>query len=242
MINLIYKEVSSFFNSLSGYIVISIFLVCTGLFLWVIPGQINIIDIGYADLFSFFIIAPQLYLFLIPAICMKLFSEERKNGTLELLLTRPISTYTIVISKYLAAFILVIISLIPTLIYVYSIYSLASPVGSIDMGLVWGSYIALMFLATIYIAVSIFAGAFTNSQLTSFIYSITLCFIMYSGFDYIATIPILAQLENEISFMGINSHYSPMARGVIDTRDIMYFISVSTLFIYLTNKKIAKKR
>lgn len=242
MINLIYKEISSFFSSLAGYLVVSIFLVCTGLFLWLIPGQNNIIDSGYADISSFFMMAPQLYLFLVPAICMKLFSEERKNGTLELLLTRPVSSLTIVLSKYFAAFILVIISLIPTLIYVYSVYNLASPVGSIDMGLIWGSYIALIFLAAIYVAVSIFAGSFTNNQLISFIYGITLCFVIYAGFDYASSLPLLSKWENEISFMGISSHYSPMARGIIDTRDIVWFILISSLFIYFTNMKIAKRK
>lgn len=242
MINLISKEISSFFSSLAGYLVVSIFLVCTGIFLWLVPGQSNVLDSGYADLSSFFNMAPQLYLFLVPAICMKLFSDEKKNGTLELLLTRPVSPAKIVLAKYFAAFILVLISLVPTFIYVYSIYNLATPVGSIDLGLIWGSYIALIFLSSIYVAASLFAGSFTNNQLISFISGIALCFIMYTGFDFAASLPVLANWENEISYMGIRVHYAPMSRGIIDTRDIIWFAVISSVFIYLTNLKIAKRK
>lgn len=241
MINLIKREISSFFSSLSGYLVVSIFLISTGIFLWLIPGQNNIFDSGYADLSQFFNIAPQLYLFLVPAICMKLFSEEKKNGTLDLLLTRPISHIKIVLSKYLAAFIMVLMSLLPTLIFVYSVYNLSTPVGSIDLGLVWGSYIALIFLSAIYIAVSLFAGSFTNNQIVSFILGITLCFVMYTGIDFASALPALTPWENEIAYMGISSHYTPMARGIIDSRDISWFIVVSAVFIFFTNKNIAKR-
>lgn len=241
MVNLIQREISSFFSSLSGYVVISVFLVSTGIFLWLIPGESNIIESGYADLSPFFNIAPMLYLFLIPAICMKLFSEEKKSGTLELLLTRPVSNIKIVLSKYFAAFIMVIMSLIPTVIYAYSVYNLSSPIGSIDTGLIWGSYIALIFLATIYIAVSLFASSLSNNQIVSFISGMALCFLMYTGIDFISTIPALSEWENEISFMGINSHYEPMARGIIDSRDISWFVIVSAIFIFLTNKNISKR-
>lgn len=242
MVNLIRREISSFFSSLAGYVVISIFLISTGIFLWLIPGASNIIESGYADLSPFFNIAPQLYLFLVPAICMKLFSEEKKSGTLDLLLTRPIPNITIVLSKYLAAFIMVLMSLLPTLIYVYSLYKLSTPVGSIDMGLIWGSYIALIFLSAIYIAVSLFASSITNNQIVSFITGMALCFIMYTGIDYLSTLPTLAEWENQISYMGIGSHYSPMARGIIDTRDVSWFIIVSAIFIFLTNKNIGKRK
>jgi ABC-2 type transport system permease protein len=241
MVNLIKREISSFFSSLSGYVVISVFLISTGIFLWLIPGESNIIESGYADLSPFFNIAPMLYLFLIPAICMKLFSEEKKSGTLELLLTRPVSNIKIVLSKYFAAFIMVIMSLIPTVIYAYSVYNLSSPIGSIDTGLIWGSYIALIFLATIYIAVSLFTSSLSNNQIVSFISGMALCFLMYTGIDFISTIPALAEWENEISFMGINSHYEPMARGIIDSRDISWFVIVSAIFIFLTNKNISKR-
>jgi len=241
MVNLVKREISSFFSSLAGYVVISVFLVSTGMFLWLIPGGSNIIESGYADLSPFFNIAPQLYLFLIPAICMKLFSEEKKSGTLDLLLTRPVSNIKIVLSKYLAAFIMVVMSLLPTLIYVYSVYNLSSPAGSIDTGLVWGSYIALIFLSAIYIAVSLFASSITNNQIVSFITGMTLCFLMYTGMDFISTLPSLADWENEISYMGIGSHYTPMARGIIDSRDISWFVMVSAIFIFLTNKNIGKR-
>lgn len=241
MVNLIKREISSFFSSLAGYVVISVFLIATGLFLWLIPGQNNILESGYADLSPFFNIAPQLYLFLVPAICMKLFSEEKKSGTLDLLLTRPISNITIVISKFMAALIMVVITLIPTVIYAYSVYHLASPVGSIDMGLIWGSYIALIFLSTIYIAVSLFASSLSANQIVSFITGMTLCFLMYTGIDFLSALPFLSDWQNEISFMGIGSHYTPMARGIIDSRDISWFIVVSAIFIFLTNKNIGKR-
>jgi len=172
---------------------------------------------------------------------MKLFSEEKKNGTLDLLLTRPVSNIKIVLSKFLAAFIMVLMSLLPTLIYVYSVYNLSSPVGSIDMGLIWGSYIALIFLSAIYIAVSLFASSITNNQIVSFITGMALCFLMYTGIDFISTLPVFSGWENEISYMGIGSHYTPMARGIIDSKDISWFVMVSAIFIFLTNENIGKR-
>lgn len=238
MKNLIYKEISSFFSSLAAYIVIGVFLLANGLFLWIIPGGDNILDSGYADMSAFFNISPNLFLFLIPALCMKLFAEERKSGTLELLLTRPLSSLKIVLSKYIAALILVLLAIIPSFIYFYSIYNLSSPIGNIDIGGILGSYIGLVFLSSIFVSLSLFASSLSENQIVSFIIGVVLCFLLYSGFDFISSIPFLYDFENEIKYFGIASHYLPMSRGVIDTRDVIWFIVVTSLFIFLSKKRI----
>lgn len=240
MFNLIRKEINDFFSSYTGYVVICTFLLLTGLFLWIIPNNSNIPDNGYADISSFFDIAPILYLFLIPAICMKMFTEERKNHTLDLLLTRPISIMKIVVSRLAAAYLLVIITLLPTLIYYYSVYHLASPAGATDNGLVWGSYTGLLFLSLIYVSVSLFACSFTSNQITAFISGMLINFLIYMGFDLIGNIPVLYDYINEITYFSINTHYEAMSRGVIDSADAVWFMSVSAIFIVLTERNILK--
>jgi len=238
MYNLIRKEVLTFFSSLAAYVVIGVFLLANGVFLWIVPGGDNILDSGYADMSPFFNIAPQLFLFLIPAICMRLFSEEKKTGTLDLLLARPLSSLKIVLSKFFAAFLIVIVSILPSVIYCITIYLLASPAGNIDTGGIMGSYIGLVFLASVFVAISLFASSLSDNQIVSFILGMALCFLLYSGFDYIASIPYLFRLENEIGYLGISSHYAPMSRGVIDTRDVIWFMFVSGVFIFSTKNRI----
>lgn len=238
MYNLIKKEFSSFFGSLAAYVVIGVFLLANGIFLWIVPGVDNILDSGYADMTPFFNISPLLFLFLIPAVCMRLFSEEKKTGTLELLLSRPISVLRIVLSKYFAALFVVFIAIIPSLIYFLSIYLLSSPVGNVDTGGIMGSYIGMLFLASVFVSISLFASSLSDNQIVSFIIGMALCFLLYSGFDYIASIPYLFSIENEINYFGISSHYAPMARGVIDTRDVIWFVLVASIFIFATKKRI----
>lgn len=238
MYTLIKKEISGFFNSLAGYIVIIVFTTTTGLFLWLIPNETNIINNGYADMTSFFNIAPQMFLFLIPAICMRLFSEEKKNKTLELLLSRPIPTLKIVFSKYLSALIIVAIAIIPSILYYYSIYQLASPIGNIDTGAIIGSYIGLIFLSSIFVSVSLYASSLSENQIISFILATTLCFIFFSGIEYISTIPILSNFENSILYLAISTHYEPMTKGIIDTRDFLWFLCITLIFIHITKRKI----
>ncbi len=241
MLVLLRKELSTFFSSAMGYIVIGVFLLITSLFLWVFKGNYNIIENGYANVDGLFIMAPMLYLFLVPALTMRLIAEEKRTGTLELLLSHPISRLSIVLSKYFAGLILVIISLVPTLIYVTSVYWMGDPVGNMDMGGTWGSYIGLVFLAGVYVAVGVFASSITDNQIIAFIVSAVLSASFYYGFDLLSMLSNSGATQNLISGFGISAHYESMSRGVIDSRDVMYFLAVITLFVVATKTVIEKK-
>ncbi len=246
MITLLKKELNSFLASLTGYLVIAIFLIASGLFLWIIPGDSNLIDGQRSSLKTFFEIAPWLYLFLIPAITMRMFAEEKKTGTIEILFTRPISLNGIIMAKYLASFILVIISLIPTLLYFYSIHKLGNPPGNIDTGATWGSYIGLLFLASAYITIGLFASAMTSNQVISFLTAVVLSYLCYLGFEYAGGINLPSGIRNFLISMGINDHYISLSRGVIDSRDVFYFILLSVIFLFLSHvilsRQIIKKQ
>ncbi len=242
MYALLQKEISSFFSSVNGYLVISVFLVTTGLFLWVIPGEFNILYGGYSTLEPLFYLAPWIYLFLIPAVTMRLFADEKKSGTLELLLVRPLTTYQIIWAKYLSAVIVISLSLLPTFLYFFSVYQLGNPVGNIDTGGTWGSYIGLFLLAAVYAAIGIFASSVTDNQVIAFILAIFLSFFFYTGFESIASIPALNHIQNTIIYLGIDEHYSSISRGVIDSRDIVYFGSVIAFFIVITKTVIDKRK
>ena len=230
------REIKSFFGSPVGYLVIAIFLLLNGLFLWVFEGDYNILNSGFADLTPFFTIAPWILIFLIPAVTMRSFSDERKQGTLELLLTKPLSVWQIVNGKFLGAMLLIIIAIIPTFIYVWVISGLGMPVGNIDLGSTMGSYFGLLFLIAAYSAIGIFTSTISESQIVAFILSVFLCFIFYFAFDGLAT--YLPGAENFISSLGMDSHFKSMSRGVIDTRDILYFISLTVLFLSFTVYKL----
>ncbi|MDX9697326.1 MAG: gliding motility-associated ABC transporter permease subunit GldF [Bacteroidales bacterium] len=234
MFTLLKKEISSFFSSITGYVVIIVFLLINSMFLWIFPGSNNLLDSGYASLEALFIIAPWIFLFLVPAITMRMFTDERKSGTIETLFTRPLTDLKIISAKSLAAFILVLFSLIPTLIYFYSVYKLGNPVGSIDSGGTWGSYIGLFFLSAIYVAIGIFASSITENQIVAFIIGMFLCFLMFMGFDYLSELAFLSKIDSFVINMGINEHYKSLSRGVIDSRDIIYFISVVVIFTLFT--------
>jgi ABC-2 type transport system permease protein len=233
---ILFKEIKSFFGSPIGYLVIAIFLLINGLFLWVFDGDYNILNSGFADLSPFFTLAPLVLIFLIPAVTMRSFSDEKKQGTLELLLTKPLSVWEIVNGKFLGAFILIIIAVIPTLIYVKIISSLGMPEGNIDMGSTVGSYIGLLFLISSYTAIGIFTSTLSENQIVAFIISVFLCFFIYFVFDGIS--PYLKSVSTIISAIGIDNHYKSMSRGVIDTRDVIYFISVTFLFLLATVYKL----
>jgi ABC-2 type transport system permease protein len=235
------KEITSFLSSLSGFVVIIVFLIANGLFLWVFKGNLNIMDNGYATLESLFILAPWIFLFLIPAITMRTFAEEKKSRTMELLLSRPLSDMQIVLAKYLAVMVLILLSILPTLIYFYSISRLGSPPGNIDSGGTWGSYIGLLFLAGIYAAIGIFISSLTENQIVSFIISLLLCFLFYIGFDYLSSLDIFGGFSTFIIKLGINEHYRSMSRGVLDTRDMLYYISVIFIFLLLTKIKLQSR-
>lgn len=241
MLALFKKEFCNFFSSPMGYIVIGVFLALTGLFLWVFPGEENILDNGYANMDGLFYFAPWLYLFLVPAVTMRLFAEERRTGTIELLKTRPISSWSIVLSKYLAGVALVLFSLVPTLLFFLSVWLLGDPMGNIDMGGTWGSYIGLFFLATFYTAIGLFASSLTDNQIISFIVAAVLCFFAYIGFDIVSGMASDGQTESFIASLGISAHYESMSRGVIDSRDVIYYIIGIVIFLFFTKEIIDRK-
>lgn len=228
------KELNNFFSSLTGLIAAIVFLVVNGLFIWVFPGELNLLDGGYSTLDTLFIMAPWVFLFLVPAISMRSFSEEKRTGTIELLLTRPISDIHLILGKYFAVVTLVIVILLPSLIFFLSVYLLGSPVGNIDTGGTWGSYVGLFFLAAGYAAISVFASSLTQNQIVAFIIGVILSFFLYIGLESIASVYLLKGIQHIIVPLGINEHYQSLSRGVIDSRDIMYFIGLSAFFILAT--------
>lgn len=234
------KEINSFFNSPIAYIVISIFLVAMGLFSWIFPN--NILESGFASLDALFWISPFVYMFLIPAITMRTFAEEKQTGTIELLFTNPISDWHIVISKYLASWILVLFSLVPTLFYYYSVYDLGNPQGNIDSAAVAGSYIGLLLLGGVFVAIGIFASAITNSQISSFVVAVFLCFILYTGFSSLSNINIWNEYAYFIGKIGIDFHYEALSKGLIDIRNVLYFFSITAIFLYLTKLVLQSRK
>lgn len=233
MIQIMAKEINSFFNSLIAYIVIIVFLVSIGLFTWVFPNT-SVLDYGYANLDTLFSLAPYVFMFLIPAITMRTFAEEKKGGTMELLLTRPLTDLQIILGKYSASLLLVIFSLIPTLIYYYSVYSLGSPAGNIDTAAVLGSYLGLVLLGAVFTSIGIFSSIITENQIVSFITAVFLCFILYTGFTSIASVNVWASYSYIISQFGIDYHYNALSRGLIDSRNLIYFGSVIVLMLSFT--------
>jgi ABC-2 type transport system permease protein len=239
MIAILKREINSFFATSIGYLVIAIFLVINGLFLWVFNGDFNILDAGFADLSAFFELAPWIFLFLIPAVTMRAFSEEKKMGTLELLITKPISLQNIVLGKYFGAIILIGLALAPTLLYVFTISKLGSTPGNWDIGSTIGSYIGLFFLILAYTAIGIFASTLSKNQIVAFILAVFLCFLMYYGFEGFSS---LLNSSNQILInLGMKAHFNSVSRGVLDTRDIIYFMSISALFISLTVFKLDRE-
>lgn len=236
------KEIVSFFSSLTGYISIIIFLFLTGWFMWLNPGELNILDGGYASIDTLFFIAPWVFLFLVPATTMRSFAEERKTGTIELLLTRPITDLQLIAAKYLAAVALVVLSLLPTLIYFVTVYQLGNPVGNIDTGGTWGSFIGLFFLAAAYASIGVFASSITDNQIVAFIIATVLCFFIYTGFDGLASLSFFKNVNLSIQNLGIDAHYKSMSRGVIDLRDVVYFISLITVFIAAARLKLQSRQ
>lgn len=242
MLTLLKKEINSFLSSLIGYVVIIVFLLFTGLFLWVFPYDSNILDSGFSSIDGLFIIAPWVFLFLIPAITMRSFADEKKGGTIELLLTKPLTDIQIILAKFFAGFVLVIFSLIPTLIYYYSVHTLGNPQGNIDTGGMWGSYIGLLFLGGAYVAIGIFASSITDNQIISFILAICLSTFICYGFDTLSSFIIFKSVDGFIISLGIMDHYKSMSRGVLDTRDVFYFISVIAVFILMTKTVLESRK
>ncbi len=238
MIAIFKREIQSFFTSPIGYLVIGLFLVLTGLFLWVFKGPFNIFEYGFADLGNFFLLAPWVFLFLIPAITMKSFSEEKKLGTLELLFIKPISLWETVLGKFLGSLCLALLAVLPTLLYVYTISQLGVTIGNLDMGMVMGSYFGLLFIMASYTAIGLFASTLSENQIVAFIIGMVLCFIMLYGFDSLATILPNGPMVLLVEQIGMKTHFDSIARGVLDTRDIIYFTSLTLFFLYLTINRL----
>lgn len=232
MKSILVREIKSFFGSPIGYLVIAVFLLLNGLFLWVFEGDYNILNSGFADLSPFFTLAPWILIFLIPAVTMRSFSDEKKQGTIELLMTKPLSIWQIVNGKFLGAFLLIVIAIIPTFVYVYVISSLGMPEGNIDMGSTMGSYFGLLFLIAGYCAIGVFTSTLSENQIVAFILSVFLCFVFYFGFDGVST--FVKSMEDLIASLGMNYHFKSMSRGVIDSRDVIYFVSITILFLSMT--------
>jgi len=236
MFSLIKKELTAFFASAVGYLVIGLFLLANGLLLWIFKSDYNILDAGFADLNSFFKISPWLFFFLIPAITMRSFVDEKNLGTYELLKTKPLTTWQLVLGKYFGVLILILIALLPSFIYVFSINQLANPVGNIDLGPVIGAYLGLIFIAASYTAIGIFASAISQNQIVAFLIALLICLLFYFGFEAINNLPLFNGFNLDLA--GMKYHYESISRGVIDTRDLIYFASISLIFLSITNKII----
>lgn len=234
MIQIFIKEIHVFLNSLIAYIIISVFLTGIGLLMWVFP-ETSVLEYGFADMSSFFSMCPFIFMFLIPAITMRMFSEEKRGGTMEILLTRPIMDIDIILGKYLAGVFLVTFSILPTLLYYFTIWYLGNPVGNVDTAGVVGSYFGLFLLGAVFTSIGIFSSSFTENQVTAFVIAVFLCFFFYFGFNAISTVGLFSGNADLIDQIGILYHYNSMSKGLIDTRNLIYFLSVISAMLLLTN-------
>jgi ABC-2 type transport system permease protein len=241
MIAILKKEINSFLNSLIAYMAIIVFLIAIGLFMWVFP-ETSVLEYGFADLETLFSMAPYIFMFLIPAITMRSFAEEKKTGTIELLFTKPLTDNQIILGKYLASVFLVLISILPTLIYYFSVYKLGSPVGNIDTAGVVGSYIGLFLLGAVFCSIGIFSSSITDNQILSFIISTFLCFLIYEGFSYISTINVWSDLSYYIEQIGIAYHYQTISKGVIDSKTLLYFFSMIYIMLSATRLVLGSRK
>lgn len=241
MYSIFLKEIKGYFSSLVGYVVVIVLLLICGLFMWILPAT-NLLDFGFLSMDKFFAFAPWVLLFLIPAINMRMFPDELKSGTIEILLTKPVTEMQIILGKFFASLALVLIALLPTVIYVFSMRFLASEGHTLDTGGILGSYIGLFFLAASFCGIGIFASSLTSNQIVGFLSSLIGCLVLYFGFEAISKIPAFSGgLDYILSAIGLASHYNNISRGVVDTRDIIYFATVVVLFI-LATQIVLKKR
>jgi len=242
MYSLLKKEIQAFLGSLIGYIVIVVFIAIMSLIMWVFPGDLNVMDSEYASLDPLFTMAPWIFMFLIPAVTMRLFADENRSGTIELLLTKPLTDLQIILSKYFAGLLLVIFSLLPTLIYYATVYYLGAPVGNLDVGGTWGSYLGLLFLASGFVAIGLFASSLSDNQVIAFIIAVFMSFICFIGFDFISSLELFGAVDLLIMKLGVNEHYASMSRGVIDSRDAIYFVSLIVFFLMLCRLKLSARK
>lgn len=234
MLAIFRKEINGFFSSLTGYVVIIVFLLINSLFMWIFPGEWNIFDRGYAGLDTIFFISPWVFLFLVPAVTMRMIAEEKRLGTIELIYSKPVTEREIIYGKYLASVVLVILALMPGIIYYISVSMLGETPGNLDKGGTIGAFIGLFFLASVYASAGIFASSLTDNQVIAFLIAVIVCFFLYAGFDSVAYLPGLKKVDEVVIRLGINEHYKSISRGVIDIRDIAYFLAVIILVNELT--------
>ncbi len=236
------KELRQFFSSLIGYIAIGVFLLLVGFMVWFAPES-NILDAGYATLEYFFFVAPFILMMLIPAITMRSFSEEMQSGTIELLATRPLTDSDIIFGKFFAALALVLAAIAPTLVYVYTVYQLAAPIGNVDIGGIIGSYFGLIFLSAVFVSISLFTSSVTKSQIVAFIGGAFICFILYYAVEGLAKLgAFYGKSDYLVEQFGLYSHYESIGRGIVDTRDVVYFLSLIALFTLFTRTSLASRK
>lgn len=241
MLAIFKKEIRSFFSSLIGYLIIGLFLLITGLFLWVFKGDFNIFDYGFADLSAFFLLAPWIFLFLIPALTMKSFSEEKSLGTIELLLIKPISSLQLVLGKFFGVLFLCIIAVIPTIVYAFALADLGTVVGNYDNGIILGSYFGLLFLMGAYVAIGIFASSISKNQILSFVLAILFSFLVFYGFEAFSSVFSDGKFQRSIASWGAKYHFESVARGILETKDLLYFFSLTLFFLVLTKLNLEKR-
>lgn len=242
MLSIFRKEINTFFSSLIGYIVIGGFLVIMGLIMFVFPDT-SLLNYNYATLAQLFDISPLIFAFLIPAVTMRSFAEEKQAGTIELLVTRPVRDLEIILGKYLACLLLVIFALLPTVLYYITVYQLGSPPGNIDSGAVMGSYLGLILLAGAFVAIGIFASSLTDNQIVAFVLATGLCFFFHWGFYFFSRLPVFVGTADDIvQMLGIDYHFNSISRGIIDSRDVIYFLSVIGVFIALTQVALERRK
>lgn len=242
MITLYKKEISIFFSTIIGYLIIGLFLLISSLILWHDISEINILDNAYASMDSFFSIAPLIFLLFIPSVSMRVFSEEFNTGTIETLITKPISSFEIVTAKFFAVLSLVIIAILPTITYVISIYFLGETTGNLDLAAVVGSYIGLLLLSSIFSSISVYASSLSSNQIVAFILAIIMSSFFFFGFDILSQLPYLQIVDLILQKIGISYHYNMMSKGLLKVSDLVYFMSVSLLFIKLTEVVIKNKK
>lgn len=236
-----FKEVNSFLSSLIAYIVLSVFLIGVGLLVWVFP-ETSVLEYGYADLETLFSFGPYVLLFLIPAITMRMFAEEKKGGTMELLFTRPLTDWQIILGKYFSGIFLLLLALLPTLLYYYSVSELGNPEGNIDSAAFAGSFLGLFLLGAVFTAIGLFASSITENQIVAFLVALFLCFLLYTGFSSLAAIDVWGTGSYLIQQLGVLFHYDALSRGLIDSRNLVYFLSLIILLLSLTKLVLTSRK
>ena len=241
MYSIFKKEINTFFSTLIGYLVVGQFLFYLGAVMFIFPDS-SLLNFGYATLDQLFSFAPQIFIFLIPAISMSSFAKEQESRTIELLATQPLSDWKIILGKFFANLALVVFALIPTVLYYYTVYQLGSPKGNLDSGAILASYFGLVFLAAAFTAIGVFASTLTKDQIVAFILATFLCVVFYYGFNLISTLPVfIGKSDYIVQMIGIDYHYDSMSRGVFDSRDVIYFLSLTFFFIFLTKLSLERR-